>query len=674
MYVLRSKMYNTIILQRVVEFEETEAQLRPADRDASLFKKLCQDIRQLFADIAELKNKDNEEAKEKINAKRVEASLLLVALKKLNRLEKVRTRAGRDALHKEKQRVDSTHLLLQNLLYEADHLNKEVTKCLQFKSKDEEIELVPVEDFYINAPADVSRADITKKDEHQLQLARLEWELRQRRELAAACNELVASKDRVAAAIAAARSRLDALAPHLKDVLKATKPLQECLALRLDEKRDETRTASLLPPPLFLLYSNAYAYSDVLGSNVVTVSISGDEDDARRLEQLHNIDNDLVASNDSDSDADNNDEEQNKKKRHHRTSKLSKQEKAEAKKKEVLRKHPLNVLLSVKVPDGTALTLIFSYLLHLKIIVVKFTVAQPKPVTGVSAADVLNGHCILNELYPGDTGNDSPHPATAFVLNSVGISETFQYFISEVGRPYIWAQRMCGLDFMSLVVGEQNINKVIEPSRSLSITTVENFILTLKKRLKSRVELMRELQDLESGKITPAKGDMTCPVRLSGSLTQWQSVGWPEYSQSPSTNFLISEGLVTPNDLLYRAIITRQSAKLVAMVALRSDYPKVAPIFSLTLHWNGTHHSGINDDIRDIERIINTDWVSGGDNIHGCLSNQISKLLTCLDILLETSGSSEFPPDKVMLNPVRGRNRVKPYKYLKQGAGVFVQY
>lgn len=81
----------------------------------------------------------------------------MVALKKLNRLEKVRTRAGRDALHKEKQRVDSTHLHLQNLLYEADHLNKEVTKCLQFKSKDEEIELVPLEDFYRDAPAEVSR-------------------------------------------------------------------------------------------------------------------------------------------------------------------------------------------------------------------------------------------------------------------------------------------------------------------------------------------------------------------------------------------------------------------------------------------------------------------------------------------------------------------------------------
>ncbi|XP_053609992.1 THO complex subunit 5 homolog [Plodia interpunctella] len=660
------------VYKRVVEFEETEAQLRPAEKDAALFKKICQDIRLLLADIAELKTKDTEEAKEKITAKRIEASLHLVALKKLNRLEKVRTRAGRDALHKEKQRVDSTHLLLQNLLYEADHLNKEVTKCLQFKSKDEEIELVPLEDFYNDAPAEISRPEVTKNDEHQLQLSRLEWELRQRRELAGACNELVASKERVAAAIAAARSRLEALGPHLKDVLKSTKPLQECLAMRLDEKRDEARAAALLPPPLFLLYANTSAYSDALGVKTVTVGISGDEDEARRLDQLSNVDSELVVSNDSDSDQDNAEEERReKKKRHHRASKISKEEKAEAKRKEVLKKHPLSVLVSVTVSDGTALNLVFSYLLHLKIAVVKFTVSIPKPVTGVSAADVLSGHCILNELYPADTGNDSPHPATAYLLNAAGISEDFQHFIPDVGKPYIWAQRMCGLDFMAVVLDDQKLNKVIQPSQSLSVTTVENFILTLKKRLKYRVELMKELQDLESGKICPPKGNV--PVRLSGSLTQWQSVGWPEYSQSPSTTFLISEGLVNCNDMLYRAIITRQSAKLVALVALASDYPKKAPLFSLTLHWNGTHHAGINDDIRDIERIINTDWATK-EKERPTLSAQMTKLLTYLDILLETTGSAEFPPDKVMFCPVRGRNRIKPYRFLKQGTGVFVQY
>lgn len=403
-------------------------------------------------------------------------------------------------------------------------------------------------------------------------------------------------------------------------------------------------------------------------------ALSGDEDEAKRLEQMNNVENELELSNDSDSDQDNNEEEQRqKKKRHHRSAKISKEEKAEAKRKEVFKKHPLNVLVSVKIRDGTAINLIFSYLLHLKIVGVKFTVSLPKPVTGVSAADVLNGHSILHELYPGDTGSDSPHPATAYLLKAAGILEDFPNFISDVGRPYIWAQRICGLDFMTAMITDQKGFKAIQPCPDLSVASVENLILTLKKRLKSRVELMKELQDLESGKILLDKNSLECPLKGSGSLVQWQAIGWPEYMQAPSTTFFTTEGLVTDNNMLYRAIITRQSAKLVALVALCNNYPKKPPIFSLTLHWNGTHHSGTSDDIRDIERIINTNWDSEHSK-HNTLTAQMAHLLTSLDILLESTGASEFPPEKLVFRRVRGRNRMKPYKYLEQGAGMFIQH
>ena len=45
------------------------------------------------------------------------------------------------------QRVDKFHLQLQNLRYEVMHLEKEVTKCLQFRSADEDVQLVPVHEF-----------------------------------------------------------------------------------------------------------------------------------------------------------------------------------------------------------------------------------------------------------------------------------------------------------------------------------------------------------------------------------------------------------------------------------------------------------------------------------------------------------------------------------------------
>lgn len=49
------------------------------------------------------------------------------------------------------------------------------------RSKHEEIDLVPEEEFYNDAPPDISRPNLTKTDSHQLTLARLDWELEQRK-------------------------------------------------------------------------------------------------------------------------------------------------------------------------------------------------------------------------------------------------------------------------------------------------------------------------------------------------------------------------------------------------------------------------------------------------------------------------------------------------------------
>lgn len=102
-----------------------------------LFRKTCDDVRKLMEQIAELKAKNagvnSEQILAEMTENRIQASLLFVVLKKLNRLEKFRTKMSRDTLNREKQQVDSYHLQLQNLLYEILHLKKEVTKCLQFK-------------------------------------------------------------------------------------------------------------------------------------------------------------------------------------------------------------------------------------------------------------------------------------------------------------------------------------------------------------------------------------------------------------------------------------------------------------------------------------------------------------------------------------------------------------
>jgi hypothetical protein len=60
--------------------------------------------------------------------------------------------------------VDAFNLQLQNLRYEVLHLRKEVSRCINFRSADENIRLVPVEEFYREADPDISQPDTTQGD------------------------------------------------------------------------------------------------------------------------------------------------------------------------------------------------------------------------------------------------------------------------------------------------------------------------------------------------------------------------------------------------------------------------------------------------------------------------------------------------------------------------------
>lgn len=60
---------------------------------------------------------------------------------------------------------------------------------------------------------------MTKKDCHRLRLARLEWELTQRKVLAETCNELMVEKDKTASEIRKKKDRIENLSPMIKNIL-----------------------------------------------------------------------------------------------------------------------------------------------------------------------------------------------------------------------------------------------------------------------------------------------------------------------------------------------------------------------------------------------------------------------------------------------------------------------
>ncbi len=111
--------------------------------------------------------------------------------------------------------------------------------------------------------------------------------------------------------------------------------------------------------------------------------------------------------------------------------------------------------------------------------------------------------------------------------------------------------------------------------------------------------------------------------------------------------------------------INRDPASLIALIAVKPDYPSSAPVFCLNLHWRGEHNLGNSENIRDLERLINTSfsWEELLDLGRPCqlqiLSLQLKRLLTSLDVLLEawnvaeTGEKVDFRREKPFLKPIR---------------------
>ncbi|XP_069688990.1 THO complex subunit 5 homolog isoform X2 [Periplaneta americana] len=650
-----------------------------------LFRKTCDDIRKLMEEISELKAQNsgvnNEEITAEISEKRIQASLLFVVLKKLNRLEKFRTKTSRDTLNREKQQVDSYHLQLQNLLYEILHLKKEVTKCLQFKSKDEEIDLVPVEDFFKEAPESLSRPEVTRTDSHQLKLARLEWELEQRKQLAVMCQKLQAAKETVAKEIQSKRERLDNLTPRLKNILEVTKPLQDYLGLPLDKIRRQHQAAYHLPKPLYVLYVQADAYREACDP-LLTVAVSGDEEEARSLKQ--SLD-DPAGADESDSDQEDCGDRQ---KRHHR--KLSRSDRLEERKKRLLLRHPLTVDITIKLQDGNSMLLSFHYLVHLHVVTVKTRVTLVQAVHGTSAGDLIAPHNILTALFPHDLGLDSPNVANHYQLQSVGL-EDFASYIPELGIPFIWAQRVAGLDFMGARATEimgraeesnKETSSIVEPQTAVSQASVESVMRAIRQRLKARLALCKQVQALEDCVVSvPHALRSNFPAKISAILSSWQPILWDDFRNASHTQALVRAQAVSRADTFYRAMLTRGTAKLMALIGVKCDYPRTPTVFCLHLNWHGDHNAGNNDAIRDMERELNVYWmelVGGVGWGNTLLAAQLLRLRACLDVFLESAGAigispPEFPREKIFFQPVRGRSRSRPYKYLKVAGGIFTQ-
>uniref|UniRef100_A0A8C4HU85 THO complex subunit 5 homolog n=1 Tax=Dicentrarchus labrax TaxID=13489 RepID=A0A8C4HU85_DICLA len=635
--------------------EEVELDGRDPEQDYLQYKESCESLATLMSEIQDLKANGAKEGCAEVEQRRMQCCIHFMNVKKLNRLAHMRLKRSRDQTHEAKQKVDVLHLQLQNLLYEVMHLQKEISKCLEFKSKHEEIDLVSEEEFHQEAPSEISRPHLTKNDPHQLTLARLDWELEQRKRLAEKYKESQATKEKIQKSIEVKKEHLTSLQPGLNAIMQASLPVQQYLSMPFEQTQKQTEIARHLPPPLYVLFVQANAYGQACDKNL-NVSISGDVDEAKALSKPPEDSQD----DESDSDAE---EEQEKTKRRRPTTGGQ----LDDKRREMLKRHPLSLCLDLKCKDGSMLHLYFYYLMNLNIMTVKTKVSTSTDLnTAISAGDLLKSDTLLSCLYTSDQGRETPNPANRYQFDKVGIV-CFADYVEELGHPYVWVQSLGGLHFPA------QFHCGVRVGSSLSASQMESTIKLLRGRVQSRLALQKQFASLEHS-IIPVSSECQhlFPAKIMSHLARWTTITHEEYMDLAYTRHVTDAGLAKETDLYFMCVVERGTARLNAAVVLSPRYPEVSPLFSLLLSWKGERSGRTDDNLRAMESEVNVfkNELQGPRPGHQLLTNQISRLCVCLDVYLETEGQDdgvegprEFPREKMCLRTVRGPNRLKPFKY-----------
>ncbi|CAN4092697.1 unnamed protein product [Withania somnifera] len=353
--------------------------------------------------------------------------------------------------------VDFTTLQLHNLMYEKSHYMKAIKACKDFRSKYPDTELVPEEEFFRDAPEEIKT--LTEKK---------------------ALQETIANRKKF----------LSSLPSHLKSLKKASLPLQHQLGVLHSKKLKQLQYAELLPPPLYVIYSQLMAQKEAFGENV-DLEIVGSVKDAQAVaRQQANKDTGGSASVESSKVDDDIDEEDDGQRRRKRPKKIPSKESLQQ--AGIYQTHPLKVILHIHddekfdLQSRKLVTLKFEYLIKLNTVCV-----------GVECSQENADNDILCNLFPDDTGLELPHQSAKLIDNSIVFDER------RTSRPYKWAQHLAGIDFLPQVApsfrGFETSNdetaKHAAVISGLSLYRQQNRVQTVVQRVRARKKAQLALKE-----------------------------------------------------------------------------------------------------------------------------------------------------------------------------------
>ncbi|KAJ1397384.1 THO complex, subunit 5 [Sesbania bispinosa] len=390
--------------------------------------------------------------------------------------------------------VDFTTLQLHNLMYEKSHYLKAIKACKDFKSKYPDIDLVPEEEFFHDAPQDIKDSVLSNDSAHNLMLKRLNFELFQRKELCKLHEKLEQQKKVLLETIANRKKFLTSLPSHLKSLKKASLPVQNQLGLLHTKKLKQHHSAELLPPALYVIYSQLLAQKEAF-AEPIDLEILGSLKDAQAFarNQAHKDTGISTTVESSKLEDDVPDEEEDGQRRRKRPKRVQVKESPDQ--GGILQVHPLKIIIHVYEDEASdpkptkLIALRFEYLVKLNIICV-----------GIEGSNDGSESDILCNLFPNDTGLELPHQSAKLF---VGDAITFN--TQRTSRPYKWAQHLAGIDFLPevsplLLTDNSEAAKSEDVISGLSLYRQQNRVQTVLQRIRSRrkaqLALLEQLESL----------------------------------------------------------------------------------------------------------------------------------------------------------------------------------
>ncbi|CAN0071363.1 unnamed protein product, partial [Discosporangium mesarthrocarpum] len=161
-----------------------------------------------------------------------------------------------------KEEMDADHLQLQNLLYEKDHILRETKLCRDFTTVEvDRMEEDEGESFLEG----IDRKQT--EEEHHTNLAILQQQLKLRQNAKVKLDEARIKARCTRQAVEEKTRFLEKLPGYLKDVEKATAPLQRYMPkLRSPMRRGQYHKATELPGPLYTLFCQLEAHCDAMAT------------------------------------------------------------------------------------------------------------------------------------------------------------------------------------------------------------------------------------------------------------------------------------------------------------------------------------------------------------------------------------------------------------------------